>query len=464
MRKIKLLLMCSLLIVVVCLCGCGDKGNVKVYENTEETTVSHEEVLMTAVITKMDMENNLMDFVSCGGGGEYQLIYHGGVSVMNAHDQDIGIKGVAPGTVVDVTYYADTNKLVSMKLSTRVTVLTGVKKFAVNLEKNTATYGAASCELDSNLVAFDGDTAIQPVDVSTEDEVTISLMGDKLVSVVITKGHGYVRLLNQGTYIGGFVEIGKDVIVPVTEDMLVAVGEGSYTLRLMKNGYSGEKPVTVSRGREVNVDVSDLAIPSGTVAFDISPEEVSPTITIDGQDIQGTVFTGLYGEHSLKITAEGYAPFRGSFKITEASKSLKVTMASLGDEEDTTEETTEDTTSGTASTDAIGSTTQTGNTENTTSATATQTGNTENTTSATTTQEETKNTITIQEPAGVGVYLDGDYVGIAPVTLQKTVGSHTVTLYKAGFLIKSYTIQLEDNGQDDTFRYPELVPLISAIE
>lgn len=44
--------------------------------------------------------------------------------------------------------------------------------------------------------------------------------------------------------------------------MLVAVGEGDYTLRISKNGYSGEKSIRVTKDRELNVDISDIAIPS----------------------------------------------------------------------------------------------------------------------------------------------------------------------------------------------------------
>ena len=70
------------------------------------------------------------------------------------------------------------------------------------------------------------------------------------------------------------------------------------------------------------------------------------------------------------------------------------------------------------------------------------------------------NKITIKKPEGVGVYFDGDYVGIAPVSIRKTAGTHTITLYKAGYLIKSYTIQAEDNGKDDEYSYADLISVL----
>ena len=300
---------------------------------------------------------------------------------------------------------------------------------------------------------FDGNQVLSLADVNTEDEVTLSVWNGNLVSVVITKGHGYVRLLNQGTYVGGFVEIGKDVIVPVTVDMLVAVGEGDYTLRINKNGYSGEKSIRVMKDRELNVDISDIAIPSGTVTFAVTPEDAGEVIKVDGEIIANRTYTGLYGDHELSITAEGYDSFRGSFKITDTMKNLHVTL-----QQETTEESTEETTEATtqeAQTTTSGQTTQaTEATQNpqTTSAT-TQSGQT-------TESAEQGNKITIKKPEGVGVYFDGDYVGIAPVSIKKTAGTHTITLYKAGYLIKSYTIQAEDDGKDDEYSYADLISVL----
>lgn len=442
------------LMLAFVLTGCGQKNNdIKVYENTEEVSVRHEETSMTAIITSMDMENNQMHFVSVLDGTDITLQYHGGVRVSDTKGTDIGIDSVVCGNVVDIVYYADTEKLVSIAKNAKVKTYTQVKKFLYRQDQHTASCNGTSYKVSDYAQVFDGNQVLALADVNTEDEVTLSVWNGNLVSVVITKGHGYVRLLNQGTYVGGFVEIGKDVIVPVTVDMLVAVGEGDYTLRINKNGYSGEKSIRVTKDRELNVDISDIAIPSGTVTFAVTPEDAGEVIKVDGEIIANRTYTGLYGDHELSITAEGYDSFRGSFKITDTMKNLHVTL-----QQETTEESTEETTEATtqeAQTTTSGQTTQaTEATQNpqTTSAT-TQSGQT-------TESAEQGNKITIKKPEGVGVYFDGDYVGIAPVSIKKTAGTHTITLYKAGYLIKSYTIQAADDGKDDEYSYADLISVL----
>lgn len=442
------------LMLAFVLTGCGQKNNdIKVYENTEEVSIRHEETSMTAIITSMDMENNQMHFVSVLDGTDITLQYHGGVRVSDTKGTDIGIDSVVCGNVVDIVYYADTEKLVSIAKNAKVKTYTQVKKFLYRQEEHTASCNGTGYKVSDYAQVFDGNQVLSLVDVNTEDEVTLSVWNGSLVSVVITKGHGYVRLLNQGTYVGGFVEIGKDVIVPVTTDMLVAVGEGDYTLRINKNGYSGEKSIRVTKDRELNVDISDIAIPSGTVTFAVTPEDAGEVIKVDGEIIANRTYTGLYGDHELSITAEGYDSFRGSFKITDTMKNLHVTL-----QQETTEESTEETTEATTQegqTATTGQTTQTtGTTQNPqTTAATTQSGQT-------TESAEQGNKITIKKPEGVGVYFDGDYVGIAPVSIKKTAGTHTITLYKAGYLIKSYTIQAEDDGKDDEYSYADLISVL----
>lgn len=443
-RKIRYGFVVLLLAFVLAGCGQEKKNDVKVYENTEEVTTDHAEASMTAIITSMDMENNQMHFVSVPDGADIALQYHGGVRVSDTQGTDIGIANVACGSVVDIVYYSDTEKLISIAKNAKVKTYTGVKKFAYRQDENIAAYNGNSIKVADYTQVFDGDQAVSLADVNTEDEVTLSVWNGTLVSVVITKGHGYVRLLNQGTYIGGFVEIGKDVIVPVTADMLVAVGEGEYTLRISKNGYSGEKSIRITKDREMNVDLSDVAIPSGTVTFSVSPDNAGEVIKVDGEEIANRTYTGLYGEHQLSITADGYDSFRGSFKITETMKTLRVTL-----QQETTEETTE-TSEETTTQDE-----QTTQTDQTTQSVQTTTQDGQTTESV-----EQGNKITIKKPEGVGVYFDGDYVGIAPVSIKKAAGTHTITLYKAGYLIKSYTIQAEDNGKDDEYSYADLISVL----
>ncbi|MCM1271977.1 MAG: PEGA domain-containing protein [Clostridium sp.] len=443
MRKNVLLL--SLILLLVLVCGCGDSGKIKVYDNTETLPEGHKETTMTAVVTRLEADSDIIEFMDCYSGKCTELSYHGGVSITNTYGKDVGLMGLTCGSVVDVVYYFDTSRLVSIAMNENVLNIDDVSKLSVDKENLKAVYKGRSYEMYDYVVAFDENEPLDIMEINTEDKVTLSIFNGRLISIRVVEGHGYVRLYNHDTYIGGMVELGNDVIVPVTGDMLVAVREGSYTLRISKNGYSDSKDITVMKDNETRVDIGSIAIPTGTVTINVTPSDAK--VYIDNNIDEDHVFTGAYGDYSLRIEADGYKTFRGSFTISEPAKSYKFTLKENKDA--TTEATTEATTTEKA-TDGDSS-----------PKTTTSSGKT---TTETTEAVETNNKITIKAPVGVGVYLDGEYMGEAPVTFPKTVGTHTVTLYKTGYLIKSYTIQSTNNGKDDEYSFAALTSVLSMNE
>lgn len=449
-------------LLLFCLTSCDSKGKVKVYDSsTEDISRYHTEEALTAVMIKRDTETNDITFLNYVTGEQITLGYHGGVSVTDTYGNNLIISDLPVGSVVDITYYSDTGRLISVAASSNVQVIKNVNKFSADVSNKKATYKGTSCKLSEYALAFDDGVAKSIMEVNTEDQVTLYLMNGTLISCVIDIGHGYARLINQDTYVGGMVEIGYDVIVPVTQDMLIAVREGTYTLRINNNGYSASKDVSIKKGQETEINIADIAIPSGTVNFIVTPAEAD--VYVDGKLCETHAFTGLYGSYGLKIKAEGYKSFNGSFKISEPVKNH--TFELVEDEDATTEEDTEDTTDVVTDEDGNTITVTSGNTADNTSddTTATASSTSENASTTATYTGATDNTITVKTPVGAGVYVDGNYVGYAPVTFQKVVGTHTIVLYQTGSLIKSYTIQATDDGKDDEYSFDDLTTLTDLI-
>ena len=449
-------------LLLFCLTSCAGKGKVKVYDSsTEDISQYHTEEALTAVMIKRDTETNDITFLNYVTGEQITLGYHGGVSVTDTYGNNLIISDLPVGSVVDITYYSDTGRLISVAASSNVQVIKNVNKFSADVSNKKATYKGTSCKLSEYALAFDDGVAKSIMEVNTEDQVTLYLMNGTLISCVIDIGHGYARLINQDTYVGGMVEIGYDVIVPVTQDMLIAVREGTYTLRINNNGYSASKDVSIKKGQETEINIADIAIPSGTVNFIVTPAEAD--VYVDGKLCETHAFTGLYGSYGLKIKAEGYKSFNGSFKISEPVKNH--TFELVEDEDATTEEDTEDTTDVVTDEDGNTITVTSGNTADNTSddTTATASSTSENASTTATYTGATDNTITVKTPVGAGVYVDGNYVGYAPVTFQKVVGTHTIVLYQTGSLIKSYTIQATDDGKDDEYSFDDLTTLTDLI-
>ena len=63
----------------------------------------------------------------------------------------------------------------------------------------------------------------------------------------------------------------------------------------------------------------------------------------------------------------------------------------------------------------------------------------------------------IDTPEGVEVYLNGNYIGISPVSFAKKPGTHTITLRKSGYVTRSYTIEVDSEEKDVTYSFADLL-------
>jgi hypothetical protein len=277
------------------------------------------------------------------------------------------------------------------------------------------------------------------MDVVAQDTVTISGIGHTIYSVSVEKGHGYLRLKNEQALIGGWIEVGNSVIKEITEDMLLVVPEGSYQVLLSNDGVSCTKDVVIERNKEIVLDVGDLEIATnktGRILFNVTPD--SATVTVDGEPVDISRAVELsYGIHQVHLEADGYDSLTKYIQVGSENASISFTLEESAEEESISENSLP--------------TELTADSED-----DTQTSISENSISENTITASSSNKVYIDEPEDVEVYLDSNYIGIAPVSFKKTVGSHTISLRKSGYTTKSYTIYLYNDGEDITYSFTDL--------
>lgn len=428
-NNIRLCLLGILMIVSMVLTACERGGTVPDTAATEQETENTEPEIVTtlAVIKNIDLENQEIQFVGVNQETEYTLFYHGGVDLTDKYGNIIAISQVNTGEIMDITYYADSMKLISMQINmdaVRYEAADGV--LVDEIQKKLTVMGQSYSYGNQIVVSSDGEE-MDLAEVCKEDQVRVCIYQGKVCSVLVTLGHGYVKLEDYETYIDGMIEIGYDVIVPVTEDMLLTVREGEYRLKITKGEHSGYKNIVVEKNQQVTVSLSELQIQPdkvGEVCLSVTPKDAK--VYVDGTVVNLDEPLSLtYGKHYVKITADGYEAYTGYFTVEEAYKIHKFALAET---ESDTEESTEDTTGSSDTTVSTG------------------------------------NTITVQGPIGATLYVDSEYVGEIPVTFEKTVGSHVLTLSQTGCTIKSYTITAADDGKNDTYTFDELPSVLDLLE
>jgi hypothetical protein len=392
--------------------GCKEKN-----EEPQSTSENEEEVELSGdklyIIISIDEENKKIIVEDIEEENRIVLEYTGGTSIQNKYGEEMMVSRLEPGEIAQIEYSGGTGKVQKIQISDQIWEYSGVKEFTIDTEQGILETGGKKYSFEENkTLFFSNGLEIEKEEVSEVDEITLRGYETQIFSVTVDKGHGYVVLDNEEAYVGGFVEIGSEVIKEIVNDMVIIAPEGEYILTAAKNGMGGSQPISVLRGEELVVDISRLqtVLEAGSVKFNIVPS--SAKLYVDGDFVSHSDPVSLsYGNHSFRITASGYKTLVGRINVNSSytSKSFVMNLA----ETDTTQEETEETTA---------------------------------------TEQ-----ITVSAPEGAMVYFDGVLKGMAPISFTKETGSHTITLRQTGFESVSYTVYISDDGEDAELSFEELV-------
>ena len=371
----------------------------------------------TAILVERNEADNTVTFLNLDLGRKYTLSMDGTTRLYDKYGEGISLSQLKKGDIVDVTFLRSKKHLTSMQLSSQAWNYMNVERYEINEARNEISIGSEVYKLTSNTQYISEGRNIELMDLNASDVLSFQGIGNQIFSVRVEKGHGYLRLVNDENFIGGWIEIGQFQIRQITEDMLLAVPEGNYQVNVTNRGGGGIKNVVISRNEETELDVGDLTIPepqSGVALFSMTPSTAE--LYIDGVKVDTSLPVTLeYGLHQLIARAEGYQSITKYIRVAQESMGIDVSLES--------NEGTEISLPSTGPAD--------------------------------TTENYYK--VYVDAPENVEVYLDGNYVGVSPCSFRKTEGVHVITLRKTDYETRSYTVQIDDTERDLSYSFADLV-------
>ena len=491
------------------------KGNVSEDKNAGEELVKDEDLKCenTAILIGVDKEKGMLEFKALDGVSVIKLGYDSKTQILGKHDNTILLDQIPLGEVLDLTYSLRTNLLDKLKISQNAWTQTGVSKFSINPKTRIMEIADRMYRMEDTVTVSYGTKLAELIDVTSVDTLIVKGVDKKVCSIIVEKGHGYVRLANDAYFIGGWLEVGQEIIKPISERMLLPVPEGEYKVRITNRGYAGEENIVIRRDKETVVDLSQIKIEEvaiGHVAFNIEPDYAQ--LSIDGEMTDFEERVPLeFGIHSIHVELAGYESVDTKIKVASEFADVDITLDKSDDESESSSSSTEyhmgessserSRTKSSSSSSAIVSTTArkssssssssgkknrsssssslssntggytggngtTGGSIPESSSSSSATGLTDTTSSSSSSSSSdfsdddiiaTGETIEISSPAGATLYVDGEYKGTLPLKIDKVTGTHIFTLAMEGHVTKSYTEYIDDDGNSPTYSYPALV-------
>lgn len=449
---------------------------------SSEEAVSEEDLRYESdgILMDIDKEKKTLRFRAVDGGKDFVLDYDGTSVMLSKHGKSMTLDQFRLGDVVTAEYSIRTGKLYRMQMSSNTWVQTDVVRFSLDETRGIATIADETYKVIDNPIISFGDTLVESKDIAEGDTLTVTGCDRTVLSVIVNEGHGYLRLKNDEYFVGGWIEVGQEIITPITEGMVLPVPEGDYHVRLTNRGYAGEEDISIVRNEETEIDLSDIEIEEvaiGHIKFDIIPSYA--LLYVDGQMVEYDDRIALeYGVHKIKVEASGYETIENNIRVSGEYADISIELDSKEDEEDEdsdgkdeketptptptpaesvtpTPVPTVSVTLNPTSSDLFGGTSSSGVVPTMPLVQSTSSSMMLNADSSETVISDTRK-IHIDAPFGVNVYLDDAYIGVAPVSTPKVTGTHSVTLAKEGYNTKKYTVHIANDDNDVTFSFSDL--------
>lgn len=411
-----------LCVISLILTGCSTIGLAKdttfesAYENLpEEEAVDIYTSKSVVVIESVDEEKGQITAFMTERNESRIFAYNGACTIADKYGNPMSMAQLQPGDIADFAYNAELERVGRINLTADAWQQQGVEKYTLAIKSGNVSIGEETYSLSENTKAFSAGESIVLEELLRNDVLTFNGRGNSVLSITVDKGHGYLNLTNDDNFNGGWIEVGQTVISQIFPDMFITVPEGTYTVRLTASGVEEVREVTIERNKETVLDLGNVEFPkpvSGRVTFNIIPEDAD--VYVDEELIDTSYIVKLpFGMHRITVKASGYDTLSEYHNVEGDSTVIKMRLnesstVSENDIQDTSEEKTESA------------------------------------------------TITIDVPQAVEVYQDNLYKGLAPVTYEKVAGTHTITLRLAGYITKSYEIEVPDDNLDVTYSFSAL--------
>lgn len=389
----------------------------------------------TPIVVDKNNNDNTVTFLNLDIGKRYTLSVDGTTKLYDKHGESISLSQIEVGDIVEITFLKSKKHLTSMQLSKEAWSYENLENYEINTVRNEVTIGKEVYKLSENTQYLSEGRGIEKMDLNPADILSFQGLDTTVLSINVEKGHGYLRLVNDENFVGGWIEIGQHNIQKITEDMLLTVPEGSYQVNISHKGGGGTKDVVINRNEETALDIGDLAVveaQKGMVLFSLNPS--SAKLYIDGSEVDPSQpITLEYGIHQIIAKAEGYKSLTQYLRVGQQSAGIDVVLDKVQEEEEES--------GSTSSSEESASEEDTDETDASTN----------------------YYKVYVDAPEGAEVYLDGNYVGISPCSFKKTAGSHIITLRKTSYETRSYTVQIDEEEKDISYSFADLVATSTTV-
>ncbi len=469
------------------LSGAGDKNKPKPTDApayaTDHPTITAEPVAgsFDAIIADVDPDNSMIVLVRLGSKDFEEFIYTGATDIRTSYNKPVTASLLRPGDFVTVSYSGE-NRLTKLIGMSNVDVYKGVKNLRTEPDIMRMSIGDAVYRYDDSLLILNDGYFVGQETLYKSDVLSVYSIDGFVYLIKVTTGHGYLKLANDSSFIGGSLFVGTGMTVQIEKDMLLTLSEGTYAVTAKNGELKGSATMLVSRDKTAVFDLAPYSpepVEYSNIMFSITP--VYANLYIDGvlTDHSAPVPVS-YGEHYVEVMLTGYTTYEGILTASKPSAALSISLSAapvVSVNDDLMYDSNAYMTEAPAATgdpygDIPDNTTDPDSDDYpvisglpTTAPVDTPTdiptdAPTDTPTEAPVKTDSGDEKLIIHCTEGTAVYINDVFKGTISggvLTLPKPSGEFSVRLTLEGYITRHYTVSVDNDGEDAEFTFPNMV-------
>jgi len=303
-------------------------------DDDEPPVLAVEEIALTGVIVSAQQNGRTLEILDIDSLAVLSFTADNLTTLQGRAGESMSFAQFRTGDIVDARFRVQGEPLTSISLTPNAWEYRNVDGVVVNIFANTLTVGENQAMYrfgNQTIALFDNET-FDIVDIHPMSVVTIRGIDSDIWFVEMSRGTGFINIVNGQNIRDGVVEIASNATVQLNADGTtensepVRVTTGNRQIFISgSNIHDFNTSIDVSAGEQAILDLSVVQFLAGVVSFNIS--EPGATITVNGTPRQADEPLILdYGRHELVVTREGFITYERAFELNSPTMDVVVTL------------------------------------------------------------------------------------------------------------------------------------------
>ncbi|MCL2363158.1 MAG: hypothetical protein FWC71_00670 [Defluviitaleaceae bacterium] len=294
---------------------------------TEPTVVIPPDVRnLTAQIVRVTPAASSIEVVNINTGTRHELTHTESTQMTNIRGDSMVFEQLAIGQLVDISFEARTNQLMSAHQSRNAWERRNQTNLRFDTENETITAGNAVFTFDpeNTMVLYRGQH-FSINNLQSSDMVTIFGYGEHVWLIQLDAGHGFLQLLNTDHVLGGIISVGFDSHALVGVETL-QLQEGTHEVVVRgQNIEDFVRTIEVIHGQTLNMNLNETILRRGTLSVEVIPDDA--LVFVNGERVTGPIELE-FGEYLMRVERADYIAQEQMINMNAESVELSVELES----------------------------------------------------------------------------------------------------------------------------------------